>query len=78
MIGGAMEAERLWMIFAGVCMVVAALALVWSWNVEVAFVAATLGAVCWFLNLRNRLKKSVVTANDADENEEAKSIDENQ
>ncbi|HYO92408.1 MAG TPA: hypothetical protein VEQ40_12260 [Pyrinomonadaceae bacterium] len=56
----AMRAERWWMIAAGAFMIVAATALLLWWNVEVAFVAATLGIVCWFLNLRNHLKKSIV------------------
>lgn len=55
----AMRSERLWTIASGACMIVAATALV-LWEVEVAFVAATLGMVCWFLNLRNRLRKSIV------------------
>ncbi len=68
MLGARLEAERLWMVVAGLCMVVAAVALLWRWNVEVAFVAATLGLVCWFLNLRTRLKKSIPTSDeDVDE-----------
>ncbi len=63
----ATRGERLWMAASGVCLIVAATALVWSWNVKVAFVAATLGIVCWFLNMRNRLKKSIVTEVEEDE-----------
>lgn len=59
MFGEALGAERAWMIAAGLCMIAAAAALLWRWNVEAAFVAATIGAVCWFLSLRNRLKKSI-------------------
>ena len=55
----AMRSERLLMIASGACMIVAATALV-LWEVEVAFVAATLGMVCWFLNLRSCLRKSIV------------------
>lgn len=69
-------AERLWMGASGACMIVAATALVWSWNVRVAFVAATLGAVCWFLNLRNRLKRIIV--NEIEENEDSGGANENQ
>lgn len=72
----ATRAERVWIIVAGVCMIVAAIALLWRWNVEVAFVAATLGIVCWFLNLRNRLKKTIV--NEIEENEVSGEEDENQ
>jgi hypothetical protein len=57
-------------------MIVAGAALLWRWNVEVAFVAATLGVVCWFLNLRNRLKKTIV--NEIEENTESGEEDENQ
>jgi hypothetical protein len=57
-------------------MVVAATALLWRWNVEVAFVAATLGMVCWFLNLRNRIKKSIVE--EPEEDEASGEEDENQ
>jgi hypothetical protein len=57
-------------------MIVAGLALLWRWNVEVAFVAATLGIVCWFLNMRNRLKKSIV--NETQEKEEVEDEDESQ
>ena len=60
MIGRAIEGERLWIIASGLCMIAAATALVWRWNVEVAFVAATIGLVCWFLSLRSRLKKTIV------------------
>jgi uncharacterized membrane protein len=72
----ATRAERAWLIVAGACMIVAAIALLWRWNVEVAFVAATLGIVCWFLNLRNRLKKTIV--NEVEENEDSGGVDENQ
>ena len=72
----ASRVERLWMIAAGACMIVAATALLWRWNLEVAFVAATLGVVCWFLNMRSRLKKSIV--NDVEETEDAGEEDENQ
>jgi lysylphosphatidylglycerol synthetase-like protein (DUF2156 family) len=72
----ATRGERLWMAAAGACMLVAAAALLWRWNVEVAFVAATLGIVCWFLNMRNRLKKSIVE--EIDENTDSGDVDENQ
>jgi hypothetical protein len=72
----AMRSERWWMIAVATCMIVAATALLWRWNVEVAFVAATIGMVCWFLNLRNRLKKSIVE--EIEEDEDAGEEDENQ
>ncbi|HEY0323784.1 MAG TPA: hypothetical protein VGC66_22720 [Pyrinomonadaceae bacterium] len=72
----AMRIDHLWMLLACTCMIVAGAALLWRWNVEVAFVAATLGVVCWFLNLRNRLKKTIV--NEIEENTESGEEDENQ
>jgi lysylphosphatidylglycerol synthetase-like protein (DUF2156 family) len=72
----ATRAERVWMIAAVACLVVAGAALLWRWNVEAAFVAATLGVVCWFLNMRNRLKKTIV--NEIEENEVSGEEDENQ
>ncbi|HEV7844462.1 MAG TPA: hypothetical protein VGO69_12290 [Pyrinomonadaceae bacterium] len=71
----ATRAERVWMIAAGACVIVAFVALLWRWNVEAAFVAATLGVVCWFLNMRNRLKKTIV--NEIEENEISGEEDEN-
>ncbi len=73
-----MQAERWWMKAAGLCMIVAALALWWRWNLDVAFVAAALGAVCWFLSFRNRLKKSIVNDHAANDNEESGEEDEHQ
>lgn len=67
MTGEAIQAERVWMIAAALCMIVAATALLWRWNLEVAFVTAALGAVCWFLSLRNRLKKTIANDTAADE-----------
>jgi hypothetical protein len=73
-----MQAERLWMIAAALCGIVAAAALVWRWQVEVAFVAATLGVVCWFLSLRNRLKKTIVDDHEIHESLDSEETDENQ
>lgn len=64
------------MIAASVLMIVAIAALLFWWNVEVAFVAATLGMVCWFLNMRNHLKKSIVE--EIKEDEDSGEEDENQ
>jgi hypothetical protein len=71
-----MRAERWWMIAAGVLMIVAMAALLFWWNVEAAFVSATLGIVCWFLNMRNQLKKSIVE--EIKEDEVFEEEDENQ
>ena len=67
MIIEAVQAERAWMIAAGLCMVVAVYALLWRWNLDVAFVSATLGVVCWFISFRNRLKKTIVNENEIEE-----------
>lgn len=72
----AMRGERLWTMLAGACMIAAATALLWKWNVEAAFVAATLGIVCWFISMRNRLKKTIVP--ETEEDEDSGEEDENQ
>lgn len=55
--------ERAWIIVSGLCLIVAAV-LLWRANVDWAFVVATLGVVAWFLNLRDRLRKTIITAGD--------------
>lgn len=76
MTADATRAERWWNMAAGLCLMVAATALVWGWHVEVAFVAATLGVVCWFLNMRGRFKRSIVE--EVEETEDVGEEDENQ
>jgi hypothetical protein len=51
--------ERIWTIIAGLGIVVAAAFLLQD-NMTVAFVAATLGVVAWFLSLRDRLRKNII------------------
>ncbi|HEV2913380.1 MAG TPA: hypothetical protein VGX92_08700 [Pyrinomonadaceae bacterium] len=53
--------ERIWTIIAGLGIIVAAIFLLRD-NITVAFVAATLGVVAWFLGLRDRLRKTIVPA----------------
>ncbi|MGB7925780.1 MAG: hypothetical protein WCF57_21255 [Pyrinomonadaceae bacterium] len=55
--------ERLWVVASGLCLVAAAVFL-WRAQMDAAFVAATLGVVAWFLGLRDRLRKTVITAGD--------------
>ena len=55
--------ERVWIIVSVLCLIVAA-AFLWRANIDVAFVAATLGVVAWFLCIRDRLRKTVVAAGD--------------
>jgi hypothetical protein len=62
--------ERAWIIISGLCLVVAAF-FVWRSNLDGAFVAATLGVVAWFLNLRQRLRKTII-----EDEEEEHAIDE--
>ena len=62
--------ERTWMIVAG-CGLFAAGLFLWRGHVNAAFVAGTLGAVSWFLSLRDQLKGKIVVTEDSleDENE---------
>jgi hypothetical protein len=55
--------ERAWVVVSGLCLVVAAVFL-WRADLDGAFVAATLGLVAWFLGLRDRLRKTIITAGD--------------
>ena len=58
--------ERIWTIIAGAGVVVAAVFL-WQGNTNVAFVAATLGGVAWFLGLRVQLRKKILPASEETE-----------
>lgn len=73
-----MWGEHVWLVVAAVFMVIAAFALLWLGSVEVAFVTATIGIVAWFLNLRNRLKKTIPATVDEDDEEDSVERDENQ
>lgn len=55
--------ERAWIIVSGLCLIVAA-AFLWRANFDVAFVAATLGVVAWFLSICDRLRKTMVAVSD--------------
>jgi hypothetical protein len=55
--------ERAWIIVSGFCLVAAAVFL-WRAHLDAAFVAATLGVIAWFLGLRDRLRKTIITAGD--------------
>lgn len=68
--------ERGWIYAAGICLVSAAIFLARE-NLNAAFVAATLGVVAWFLNVRNHLKRNVIPADDPEDEEiEEQPIDE--
>jgi type IV secretory pathway VirB3-like protein len=61
--------ERVWIIVAGLGVLVAAVFL-WQGNVTVTFVAATLGVVAWFLSLRDRLQKTILPASEEEDDAE--------
>ncbi len=50
-----MMIERIWIIVAGIMVIVAAVFL-WRNNMSAAFVTATLGAVAWFLSYRAQMR----------------------
>ncbi len=60
--------KRLWLIAAAVCVIGAAL-LGWRGHLDATFVTATLGALAWFLDLRNLLRARSIESG-ADEAEE--------
>lgn len=67
--------KTLWMILAGVGVVIAAV-FVFRGDYEKAFVAAAAGAVCWFLNYRQQLRATLPSEeedNQEDEDEEVRS-----
>jgi hypothetical protein len=65
--------ERIWIIVAGLFLVVAALFL-WRNNLSAAFVTATLGAVAWFIGYRVQLGAQISATNDS--STEKQTIDE--
>ena len=67
--------KTLWIILAGVGGVLAAV-FVFRGDYEKAFVAAAGGAVCWFLNYRQQLRKTLASREEENlenEDEEASS-----
>jgi len=53
-----------WQGISFLCLMVAALSL-WRGHTDAAFVTATLGVVAWFLDLRNRLRRTSIEADDS-------------
>jgi len=53
-----------WMIFAGLCIALAAVFL-WQRDLILAFVIATVGLIAWFLNYRIQMKQ-IVSASESD------------
>ncbi|MFN2455115.1 MAG: hypothetical protein ABR577_12930 [Pyrinomonadaceae bacterium] len=56
--------ERAWIIVSVLCLMAAVLFWALRDNLDATFVAAALGAVAWFLSLRNRLRRSVIEHDD--------------
>jgi hypothetical protein len=68
--------ERIWIIIAGLLVIVAAVFL-WRNNLSAAFVTAALGAVAWFLSYRSKLRAQVAAAElDSDEQHNSDDTDE--
>jgi uncharacterized membrane protein YdjX (TVP38/TMEM64 family) len=65
--------ERVWIILAGMLLVLAAVFLWWN-NLSAAFVTAALGACAWFLSYRAELRKKIKD-NDASDEESPDNID---
>ena len=61
--------KTIWIILSAMGGVLAAIFVVRG-DFEKAFVAATAGAVCWFLNYRVQLKERLAIRNDEDEENE--------
>jgi hypothetical protein len=69
--------ERAWTITSILCLVVAAILLLRDYP-NAAFVAATLGAVAWFLSYRVRLRGATVEPVEATDDENDASEDEDE
>ena len=68
--------ERVWIIAAGLLVVVATVFL-WRNNLSAAFVSAALGATAWFLSYRSKLRAQVAAAElDSDEQHDSEDTDE--
>jgi hypothetical protein len=60
--------KRFWVTISVVAIVIAGLAL-WLQRTNVAFVAAALGAVAWFLHYRSKIKELLPDADCSEEEE---------
>ena len=65
--------ERVWRGVVGMCLVAATFFL-WNDQLDAAFVVATLGAVAWFMPLRNRLHRSSIEADAAQQHAENEKV----
>ncbi|MDQ3818434.1 MAG: hypothetical protein M3362_12270 [Acidobacteriota bacterium] len=66
--------ERAWLIVSIAGLTAAAILLLWE-NQNAAFVAATLGAVAWFLSYRVKLSGTIVEADATEDDAEASEED---
>jgi hypothetical protein len=69
--------ERAWIIVSGLCLVAASV-LMWRARTDAAFVVATLGVVSWFLSMRDRLRKTIITTGDETDSEDDDSVDQDE
>jgi hypothetical protein len=68
--------ERIWIIIAGLLVIVAAVFL-WRNNLSAAFVTAAMGAVAWFLSYRSQLRARMsADERDSDEQQISEESDE--
>ena len=65
--------KTLWLIVA-VTLAMVAVVFMWRGNFDVAFVAAVLGVVAWFLNYRTQAR-AVIAAIDAEQDDETRNLD---
>jgi uncharacterized membrane protein len=63
------NAERVWTIVSGLCLLSAAVFL-WLNNLNAVFVSATLGVVAWFLSFRAQVRARTATETEAESIEE--------
>ena len=67
--------ERIWIIVAGLLVIVATVFL-WRNNLSAAFVSSALGATAWFLSYRSKLRAQVAAAElDSDEQQTSDETD---
>jgi hypothetical protein len=68
--------ERIWIIIAGLLVIVAA-GFLWRNNLSTAFVTAAMGAVAWFLSYRSQLRARMsADERDSDEQQISEESDE--
>jgi len=61
--------KTFWIVVSAVCGVTAVVFVVWD-DYDKMFIAATLGAVAWFLSYRAQLTRAQLTTDETDQDEE--------